>query len=216
MAAGGVPAFTYQPGPVGRWLDWTFPTRGLRNREAALRSFLFDRAVVSRGFQRTMQQFAAAYDILGGDRKRRGLLRGLAGTGDAHLTEQALSDLRETARDASRNDPIVRGMMETYAEGIVGTELKIESRTTDEGWNRAREGLWKERMVDRPCDITGRFNFVHAIFLAVLSYARDGDFFVVFREDGPWMVEGQQCGSPLGVAVRGSLEDAYIRISGAA
>ena len=191
--------FAYHPGPVGRWLDRRFPVRAARNREAALRNYLFDRAVTTRGFRAAVSNFAKSYDILGGDRTRKGLVKTLTGTGDSHLDEQALSDLRETARDAARNDSIVSGLLESYAEGIVGTELRVECRSGDSRWNEAREALWRQRMVEQPCEITGRFNFPQAVFLAVLSFARDGDFFIVFKDDGVWLVEGEQVGTPHGV-----------------
>jgi lambda family phage portal protein len=195
--------FQYRRPLVTRLAERVFPQWGARNRDAALRSFLFDQGVGGKGFSRAISQFAAAYDILAGDRSRRGLLRSLTGTGDTHLTEQALSDLRETARDASRNDPIVRGLLASYAEGIVGTEVKIEARTADEAWNTAREDAWQRTMVDRPCEITGRFNFPQSVFLAIMSFSRDGDFFVIFREDGVMLCEGEQCGSPSGIKVDG-------------
>ncbi len=200
--------FRYDRGPLGRFADRHFPERGLRRRQAALQSFLFDKTVQTRGFQRAAERFSASYDLLAGDRKRRGYLRNLSGTGDMHLTETALSDARETARDAARNDPIVRGLLQSYAEGIVGSELGIEARSSDENWNNAREQLWKERMLDVPCDVTGRFNFIQSVFLAVLSFARDGDFFVVFGDDGAWLVEGEQVGTPFGQKVDGE----YFRV----
>lgn len=193
--------FHYAPGPVGRWLDRHFPRRGLANRQAALQSYLFDRAAGTRGFQRSVAAFAGSYDLLGGDRTRKGYLRNLTGTGDVHLTEQALSDIREVARDASRNDPVVGGLLETYAEGIIGTDLPIQARSADEGWNQAREASWRETMVQRTCDITGRFTFPHLMFLATLSYARDGDDFLIDRPEGLWLAEGEQCGSPAGLKI---------------
>lgn len=199
--------FRYAPPLATRLAERFMPQLGLRNREAALRSYLFDRAAVTRGFQRSVTEFAASYDILHGDRTRKGLVRSLTGTGDTHLTEQALSDLRETARDASRNDPVVKGLMESYAEGIVGTEVPIQARSSDADWNEAREASWKERMVDRPCELSGRFSFPHVVFLAILSYARDGDFFVIFRDEGVQLVEGERCGSPRGLQMGGELFD---------
>jgi len=195
--------FRYLPPVLTRLAERFFPQWAHDNRRAALNSHVFDQAALTKGFQANVRQFATAYDILQGDRTRKGLMRSLTGTGDTHLTEQALSDLRETARDASRNDPIVRGLLESYAEGIVGTELPIEARSSDEAWNKAREALWQERMEDQPCEITGRFTFTHSIFLSVLSFSRDGDFFVIWTPDGPWLCEGEQCGSPSGINVDG-------------
>lgn len=191
--------FRYQPPLATRFAERLFPQWGRANRQAAMQSHVFDAASVTSGFQQALREFAASYDVLRGDRNRKGYVSTLRGRGDDHLDEATLSRLREIARDASRNDPVVRGMLETYAEGIVGTDLPIEARTKDEKWNEARESLWRERMVDQPCDATGRFNFPHSIFLAILQHATDGDFFVAFDEDKPWLIEGEQCGSPIGV-----------------
>jgi lambda family phage portal protein len=207
MVESAVSEFRYRPPFVTRMAERFFPQWGQSNRQAALQTHLFDQVAARGGFQRTLTQFAASYDILHGDRSRKGYVKSLLGTGDTHLTEQALSDLREVARDASRNDPVIKGLLETYAEGIVGTELPIQSRGSDEGWNKAREAMWKEQMVDRPCDSSGRFSFPHCIFLAILSFARDGDFFVLFREEGPQLIEGERVGSPRGLKMGGETFD---------
>ncbi len=199
--------FQYRPPFVTRMAERFFPQWGQANRQAALQSYLFDQVSRRQGFQRAVHQFAASYDILHGDRSRKGYIKNLLGTGDTHLTEQALSDLREVARDASRNDPVIKGLLETYAEGVVGTELPIQARSSDESWNKAREASWKETMLDKPCDSTGRFNFPHCIFLAIQSFSRDGDFFVLFREGGPQLIEGERVGSPSGEKLGGELFD---------
>ncbi len=148
-----------------------------------------------RAYLRRAYRFA--YDALDGSRTRkpRG---GLSGTGDVHLTESALARLREICRDMGRNNPIVKGLLHTEAKGVVGSETKVEVRTGDEGWNQAAERLWKEEMVDRPCDVTGRFNFHKLLNLAYKSYRRDGDDLVVFDDEALWLVEGEQCGTPYG------------------
>jgi len=149
-----------------------------------------------RAYLRRAYRFA--YDAL--DRSRTQKPRtGLGGSGDAHLTEQALSGLREICRDMGRNNPIVKGLLHTEAKGVVGSETKVEAHTADEGWNEAAERLWKAEMVDQPCDVTGRFNFHKLLNLAYQSYRRDGDDLVVFLDDTLWLVEGEQCGTPQGV-----------------
>jgi lambda family phage portal protein len=207
MTEAATSEFRYRPPFVTRMAERFFPQWGERNRQAALQSHIFDQVASRRGFQRSVSQFAASYDILGGDRSRKGYVRSLIGTGDVHLTEQALSDLREVARDASRNDPVIKGLLETYAEGIVGTELPIQARSSDEQWNKNREAAWKETMLDKPCDNTGRFSFPHCIFLALLSFSRDGDFFILFREEGPQLIEGERVGSPSGLKMGGETFD---------
>jgi len=53
-------------------------------------------------------------------------------------------------------------------------------------------------MVDRPCEVMGRFNFAKSLNVGYYSYRRDGDFFCVFGEDGAWLCEEDQCGTPYG------------------
>jgi capsid protein len=116
-----------------------------------------------------------------------------------HLTEAALSKLREICRDHGRGNPIVKGLLATEAKGVVGSETKVEARTPDKGWNDAAEALWKAEMVDQPCDVTGPFNFHKLLNLAYKSYRRDGDDLLVFEDEALWLVEGEQCGTPYGM-----------------
>ncbi|MEN6428059.1 MAG: phage portal protein [Phycisphaerales bacterium] len=148
-----------------------------------------------RAYLRRAYRFA--YDALDRSRTRKPRT-GLGGTGDAHLTEQALSNLREICRDMGRNNPIVKGLFATETKGVVGSETKVEARTADEQWNEAAERLWKAEMVDRPCDVTGRLDIHKLLSLAYKSYRRDGDDFVVFGDETLWLVEGEQCGTPQG------------------
>jgi hypothetical protein len=46
---------------------------------------------------------------------------GLSGTGDNHLTESALSRLRNICRDMGRNNPLVKGLLLSEADDVVGT-----------------------------------------------------------------------------------------------
>lgn len=180
--------FEYHPGRVGRTLDRWFPQRGQANRQAALRNWLFDRSAA---------QFAASYDAL--DRSRLRTKRGtVTGSGDMHLTEQALSDLREICRELCRNNPIVRGMLKIEANGVVGRSTKIEVRSADQIFNRDAETLWRERVVEQPCEVTGRFGFHKVLRTIFQSYRSDGDIFILFTDDGIQIAEGEQCGTPHG------------------
>jgi lambda family phage portal protein len=138
----------------------------------------------------------------GYDSLRRGRLQnkrsGLSGTGDRHLTEPALSDLRNICRDMGRNNPLVKGLLLTEADDVVGTGTTVQARSKNEAWNRRVERLFYEEMVLRPCDITNRFNFQQILHKAYLSYRRDGDVFVLLTDAGLEVCEGEQCGTPYG------------------
>ncbi len=181
--------FEYHPSPLGRTLDRWFPQRGLANRRAALQAWMFDRNAA---------QFAASYDVL--DRTRLRKKRStITGTGDVHLTEQALSDLREACRDLGRNNPIIKGMLKVEANGVVGRSTRIEVKSSDKIFNKDAEALWRERLVEQPCEVTGRFGFHKTLRTIFESYRRDGDLFVLFTEDGIQIAEGERCGTPHGI-----------------
>jgi lambda family phage portal protein len=143
------------------------------------------------------KSYRFGYEILDRHRmdKKRSLL---GGTGDWHLTAARLDQLREICRDLGRNNPLVKGIFRKLATKIIGTSTKIQVRTEDSGWNKEAEALWKEEMVDRPCDVTGRFN-IHAYLKTLYySYCRDGDVFTIFTNEGIQAVEGDQVGTPFG------------------
>lgn len=141
------------------------------------------------------KSYRFGYDILDKHRLRK-KRSDMGGTGDWHLSEEKLDKLREICRDLGRNNPLVKGIFRKLATKIVGTATKIQARTEDEGWNQAAEQLWKEEMVNVPCDVTGRFN-VHAFLKKMYkTYCRDGDMFVIFTDEGIQAIEGDQVGTP--------------------
>jgi len=143
--------------------------------------------------------FRQAYEIL--DRHRTRTKRNLAGgTGDLNLDEFSLAQLREIARDLSRNNPIAIGMLRTEMNAVVGSGPKVEARSKDEKWNEEAEAAFKENYIDKPCDLTGRFNAQQLQRTGFLSYRRDGDAAVIFNEDNLQLCEGEQIGTPWGKA----------------
>ena len=123
---------------------------------------------------------------------------GLSGAGDTQLTESALSGLRDIARDMGRNNPIVDGLLQTEADDVVGTRTMVQSRSSNRRWNQDTEGLFREEMVERPCDVTGRFNLPKIVYTAYQSYRRDGDSFLLLTDRGLEAFEGDQVGTPWG------------------
>ncbi len=143
------------------------------------------------------RSYRFGYEILDKHRLRK-KRSDMGGTGDWHLTQEKLDQLREICRDLGRNNPLVKGIFRKLATKIVGTQTKIQATTDDEGWNTAAEELWKEEMVNVPCDVTGRFN-IHAYLKKMYyTYCRDGDMFTVFTDDGIQAIEGDQVGTPYG------------------
>lgn len=131
---------------------------------------------------------------------------GLGGTGDTQLTEHSLYRQREICRELDRNNPLVSGLLETECDGVVGTGVKIQARTLnsdgekqDTGWNDAAEWLWNDEMIQKPCDVTGRFNFNQYLWNMFYSYRRDGDGATIFTDAGLQAIEGEQIGTPFGI-----------------
>lgn len=142
------------------------------------------------------KQYRFAYDAIdkGRYRKKRS---SLGGSGDTQLDNKSLYDLREICRDMMRNNSLVKGLLRTERNGVVGPGVKIEARTEDDGWNAAAEQLWREEMLDNTCDVTGRLNFNQILRMAYLSYRRDGDFFILDIDGKLQLIEGEQVGTPL-------------------
>jgi capsid protein len=148
-----------------------------------------------RRFRNEVAKFA--YDALQTDRTRG--QRGRMGlTGDAELGPTELIALREIARDLSQNNPLVKGILATEADDVVGTGTQIQATSDDETWNSETEAAFREQVIDRPFDITRRFGWHQVLWKCYNSYRRDGDDFIVNTEDGPQICEGSQCGSPFG------------------
>lgn len=146
-------------------------------------------------------QFRSAYEVLEKDRtnKPRGLFEG---TGDTILKRKSLARLRSICRDLGRNSPIIKGILKTEANGVVGSSTVIHAKTEDEIWNDTAERLWREEMLETPCETTNRFNFHSLLHRSFRSYRRDGDFFVIFTDKGLQMIEGDRVGNPGGMDVK--------------
>lgn len=148
-----------------------------------------------RAYLRKAYRFA--YDATDRSRLRK-KRTGLGGTGDKQLTERQLYELREICRDMGRNNPLVSGLLKIERNGVIGSGVKIEARTDEKKLNDEIEAGWKEEMLDRPCDVTARFNFNQFLRKKYLSYRRDGDVATIFLDDELQAVEGEQIGTPWG------------------
>jgi len=143
------------------------------------------------------KQYRFAYEALDSHRTRT-KRSGLGGTGDSHLTETNLYNLREIHRELMRNNPIVKGLLRMETDQLIGEGPIIQSKTDDKGWNDASETLWAEEMVEKPCDLTGRLNVNECIKNSFFAYRRDGDSAVIFLDDKLQLIEGDQIGTPFG------------------
>lgn len=146
------------------------------------------------------EAYRFAYDALVNDRTGGGgrPTSRNPGAADNELDEETLNGLREVARDLAQNNPLVKGILQDEANDVVGTETQIQSRSGNTDWDSETERLWKQEMIDRPCDVSGRFNVKKLLQLAFPASRRDGDFFVLNTKQGYQLCEGEQCGTPHG------------------
>lgn len=150
-------------------------------------------------FRRKMYRFS--YDAIDSHRLRK-KRTGLGGTGDKQLKAPDLYKLREICRDMGRNNPLANGLLKIERNGVIGSGPKIQARTDDDVLNADIEAAFKEEMIDKACDVTGRFNINQYIRKYYLSYRRDGDVFTIFAGDKLQAVEGEQVGTLWGGNLR--------------
>lgn len=121
-------------------------------------------------------QITADYDMASTNRlvRTRTLL---GGTADAHLhTAQHLYNLRENAREAVRNHPIVKQLVRRFADNVLGSGLVIDPETDDPDWNRAAQQYFTDWCNDPlRCDLAKRDTFDELERLALIGATVDGD-----------------------------------------
>lgn len=124
---------------------------------------------------------------------------GLGGSADAHFrTELQVHRFREIARDMDRNDVYVGQLVNRAVDNIVGTGIKVDPQTGDEGLDRAIEELWEDWTSDpNRCDISGRLDFHQMERLLLRHVLVDGDVFVILTDTGSLqLVEADRVTSP--------------------
>lgn len=144
------------------------------------------------------KQYRFAYDAIDGTRLRKPR-KNQGGTGDSQLTDHVLFKLREISRELATNNPLVKGILRTDRDSVIGSGVRVEAKTVDEGWNQAAEDYFNNWAAN--CEVTGRFSFNQFLRTAYLSYRRDGDMAAIFVDDKLQAVEGEQIGTPYGMNV---------------
>ncbi len=151
--------------------------------------------------KRKMNRFA--YEVIDRHRTRK-KRKDLGGTGDSQLTQERLSEIRDIAYDLSRNNPLAVGLLKIDRDGVVGRGPVMQARAKKgngkpaKTWNEKAEALWKENMVLKPVDTTGRYNINRYVRKAFMAYRQCGDFLTVFTDNGLIAAEGGQIGTPFG------------------
>lgn len=132
------------------------------------------------------------------------------GSGDDHLNQLTLHELREISRELCRNNGLVKGALDRLAQNVLGPEgPALQARSDREPQNDEVENDWFD-WLSNDADISGRFDGQVLLQKMKLGEYRDGDFFVQLDPTGrngngslrPF--EGDRVLTPVGVeAVNG-------------
>ena len=124
-------------------------------------------------------------------------LRGVAGTADSHLRQSDRDELISRSRDADRNYPIARSLIEQHVDLIAGDGFVPKPDTGNDKVDRELAERWHE-WAQRP-EVTGRYDYDRLTEVAVRHVALDGGLLMVPTELGlAQMVGVQRLRSPAG------------------
>jgi len=115
------------------------------------------------------------------------------------VTNQSRKQVLGLARYWFYNSPVVRGAIDCMVRNSIGPGIKMQSRTSDEGWNRATEewlSTWS-----LACDVRGLLDFNTLQAVATRTMLRDNEVFILLADPGDgWpmlqMVEAHRCETP--------------------
>ena len=115
------------------------------------------------------------------------------------VSNQSRKQVLGLARYWFYNSPVVRGAIDCMVRNSIGPGIKMQSRTSDEGWNKATEE-WLENW-GRACDIRGILDWNTIQQIATRTCLRDNEVFILLTDNGDgWpmlqMVEAHRCETP--------------------
>ena len=124
---------------------------------------------------------SAIYDAARVTRFNR--IRGdLGGSGDSHLTDQDLWNLRERAREYERNGTISKALFQRIADNVVRTGFDFQPKTGEIDVNQALKAKFDDWANDKnKSDSAGKFTFSKLTQINLASMLRDGDYFNVLH-----------------------------------
>jgi lambda family phage portal protein len=115
------------------------------------------------------------------------------------VTNQSRKQVLGLARYWFYNSPVVRGAIDCMVRNSIGPGIKTQSRTADEGWNRATEE-WLANW-SLACDVRGLLDWNTLQQVATRTMLRDNELFILLTDNGDgWpmlqMVEAHRCETP--------------------
>jgi lambda family phage portal protein len=134
--------------------------------------------VLARGFQ------AIGYDATISDRRRRDLpyARLAKKSEDAYIGTADRDTLRARCFDLRRNNAIVAGIVERFADNVVGPGIYPQAKTSDAAWNQAAEEYWREWC--KVCDVRQRVDMREMQRLSVQMRLLAGEMVFVLTDGG--------------------------------
>ena len=115
------------------------------------------------------------------------------------VTNQSRKQVLGLARYWFYNSPVVRGAIDCMVRNSIGPGIKMQSRTSDEGWNQATEE-WLANW-SLACDVRGLLDWNTIQQVATRTMLRDNEVFILLTDNGDgWpmlqMVEAHRCETP--------------------
>jgi len=115
------------------------------------------------------------------------------------VTNQSRKQVLGLARYWFYNSPVVRGAIDSMVRNSIGGGIKMQSRTSDEGWNRATEE-WLANW-SLACDVRGLLDWNTIQQVATRTMLRDNELFILLTDNGDgWpmlqMIEAHRCETP--------------------
>ena len=133
---------------------------------------------------RVMMSYAAAYPSL-----QRETAWGPLVTEEAELQGFSRYQLMLEGRDLYRNMPIIRSGVNGVARRAVGTGLRLQVSTEDNGWNKECLSQWKD-WSDGMLDLAGHYDLLGILRQCIRSCYTDGDIGLgMVDEDGDLRVQ---------------------------
>jgi capsid protein len=127
---------------------------------------------------------AVGYDATISDRRRRDLPynRKRVKAEDAYIGPTDRETLRARCLDLRRNNAIVAGIVERFADNVVGGGIWPQAKTTDPAWNQRAEDYWREW--SKVCDVRQRIDMREMQRLAVQMRLLAGEVAFVLTDGG--------------------------------
>lgn len=104
-------------------------------------------------------------------------------------------NIRNEVLDMYRNDPIARGIVERFADNVVGSGITPQAKTDDEQFNKESEDYIRE--VWKNPEVSGRFSMPEIQRMAIRSPFIFGDMLFQLIDSGKILpIEGERIVSP--------------------